>query len=134
MREIKFRGWDEGNKIMHFDFQFIRSGVEGNDWIIFISDKFTLEKHETNPFRNPSPYFSQQLKIMQYTGLKDSKGIEIYEGDIVKTQKTFGDKPTFETIEIKIDMLYGITIGTLYPERLSEVIGNIYENPELKKG
>jgi len=65
MREIKFRVWDEGNKVMHQNFQFIKSGDEGNDWIIFISDKFTLENHTTNPFMNPSPYFSQQLKIMQ---------------------------------------------------------------------
>lgn len=42
MREIKFRAFDEGNKIMHYDFQFIKSGDEGNDWIIFTSDKNKL--------------------------------------------------------------------------------------------
>lgn len=35
MREIKFRAWDEQNKIMHYNFNFIRSGVEGNDRIMF---------------------------------------------------------------------------------------------------
>ncbi len=30
MREIKFRAWDEKNKIMHYDFQFIKSGEEDN--------------------------------------------------------------------------------------------------------
>lgn len=33
MKEIKFRAWDEQNKVMHNDFQFIKSGDSGNDWI-----------------------------------------------------------------------------------------------------
>ena len=54
---FKFRAWDEMNKIMHYNFKFINSRDAGNDWIIFISDRFTLENHETNPFKNSSPYF-----------------------------------------------------------------------------
>ena len=36
---LKFRAWDKFNQIMHYDFQFIKSGEEGNDWICFVSDK-----------------------------------------------------------------------------------------------
>ena len=75
-REIKFRAWDEMNKIMHYNFQFIRSGTEDNDWIVFTSDKQKLDD-KIHPLENP--YFQQQFKIMQWTGIKD-----IYEGDKVQ--------------------------------------------------
>ena len=76
---IIFRAWDEQNRVMHYNFEFITSGTEGNDWIVFKSDKQKLEDGKV--FDNP--YFRQQLKIMQYTGLDDQEGNKIFVGDII---------------------------------------------------
>ena len=134
MREIKFRAWDEGNKILHKNVEFIRSGLENNDWIIFKSDK---QKLEDDLVLN-NPYFQKQIKIMQYTGLKDKNGVEIYEGDIIKYD--------FNKLNYRIEFLnaefiarrFYENIENLYPSEFDygkecEVIGNIYENQELLK-
>ena len=137
MRTIRFRAWDEQNKIMHNDFQFIKSGDEGNDWIVFTSDKQTLQD-STHPFENP--YFGQQLKIMEYTGLKDKNGVKIFEGDIVKSKTNFYNKPK-EVItvigwndNIENDS-FGepLTLGYSILGYDLEIIGNIHQNYELLK-
>ena len=147
MRTIRFRAWDEQNKIMHNDFQFIKSGDEGNDWIVFTSDKQTLQD-STHPFENP--YFGQQLKIMEYTGLKDKNGVKIFEGDIVKyygydysedgdfeyykvefTKECYGEKWGWDLVDIKGNA-HEYYYGGFNAENCV-VIGNIHSNPEILK-
>jgi uncharacterized phage protein (TIGR01671 family) len=141
MREFKFRAWDEQNKIMHYDFQFIKSGNEGNDWIIFTSDKqFLSDSH--HPFQNP--YFQQQFKIMEWTGTKDKNDKYIYEGDVISIDEHWsGDyripKRNY-IVELHSPEYSCKAIGVNEWEELDwnnkyiEVVGNIFENPELLEG
>ena len=162
MRNFKFRAWDEQKKVMHYDFEFIRSGTEGNDWIVFKSDKQKLDDKTAifHPLENP--YFQQQLKIMQFTGLKDKNGREIYEGDIVSGIKSEQNGRNPYEIKDILRFYYGgfelfskplqkftwvnnqelrdihwvdtghLSIPDIYWKIVDiEIIGNIYENPEL---
>ena len=113
-REIKFRAWDKENKGMRFE----RDGEIGR------LDLF---------FRR---LYGMGVDIMQYTGLHDKNGKEIYEGDVFEVGY-FGWKCVVEwddensrflgfTIEGERKIVY---IGRS-PQPVT-VIGNIYSNPEL---
>lgn len=69
--------------------------------------------------------------IMQYTGLKDKNGVEIYEGDIARvgdkgvTSVTFFDGAFYTVVSHSNYRCGG------WETKSIEIIGNIYENPEL---
>jgi uncharacterized phage protein (TIGR01671 family) len=80
-------------------------------------------------------------KVMQYTGLKDMNGKEIFEGDILATRPARDGFRHIDSIElgwsrddeygyIWANSKYVLRVQDLIDERY-EVIGNIYENPEL---
>lgn len=143
-REIKFRAWDKKNNLMRPQYgvlakiewsagyktnrigvyEYVQTDENGNgDW-----DGFELEEGE--------------FELMQFTGLKDKNGKDIYEGDIVRLLETVSeDDPAYpyycDTMEVVYSdgwVRFGLFDGGAilnFPQNI-EVIGNIYENPELQ--
>ena len=148
---FKFRAWDEGNKIMHYDFQFIKDWNNGG-WIVFQSDKQKLNWNTGKNFNftvniYPNPYFAEQLKIMQCTGLKDKNGKLIYESDIVRyakyeiddiepeweyTEIVWGGKYDYPAFDLKTHNFESNGLSEIFAcGWIIEVVGNKYENLKL---
>ena len=123
MREIKFRVWNtETNKMI---INVKEMGVFALQSIYSIDEFLVIPTNEKYP-------------LMQYTGLKDKNGVEIYEGDIL-SHHLQGNRFVEYGSPFKNYGGYMLVSkngmrGTLSdPDKLYEVIGNIYENPELLK-
>lgn len=79
---------------------------------------------------------SNNDKIMQYTGIKDKNGKDVYEGDIFKSSKL---KNNFNVVfceesgkwKLKNEKSFNLSLYSSFEIMKCEVIGNIYENPEI---
>ena len=127
MREIKFRAFiKELNEIREVEYiNFLKK-------MISFPNKFCKEYYLNADF--------DEIELMQYTGLKDMREKEIYEGDIVKLRanhgigvvKYYDEWGAFVIEYIKPRPL--AVLGMNYYKEDIEVLGNIYENPELLGG
>jgi uncharacterized phage protein (TIGR01671 family) len=125
MREIKFRAWDVARQEWLLGYEYPSLGGFSMFGEVMMMGEYAALL---------SGYFPENLDdiaLMQYTGLKDSKGVEIYEGDIV--EYLYRDGYIKKYIEVKWRNMRQYTGFNITNTRRAElkVIGNIYENPEL---
>lgn len=135
MREIEFRTWDKKYYMLEYDVS--------PDLLIGMDGK-VYQKEERNYAGTSFIEYevASHYEVMQYTGLKDKNEIPIYEGDIVSTdlsrpflivefrngafmyQCHDNGQDYYDHMEPAFSEVVGLT-------KYHEVIGNIYENPEL---
>lgn len=119
MREINYKCWDKERNEMCLVLE------------IGLREKWVKVSNGDSTFRYIA--FSK-CELLEYTGLKDKNGKEIYEGDIVKGLAWYQGKKLYS-----IDELSRVTYEapsfkfghTSWEKENIEVVGNIYENPEL---
>ena len=135
MREIKFRCWHRRrNKGCVNEGKMSMSILRLCDLINVITSGYEFKKVGVYGYDEHYELDDESI-IMQYTGLKDKNDKEIYEGDIVKCEmKGFNiENSVIEYIENGYWIKDKYEKCHLPNKEYREVIGNIYENPELLK-
>jgi hypothetical protein len=110
MREIKFRAWD-GKKMLYGVLPWNNSAVIA----MFSGNRNVITVKTTT----------------QYTGLKDMRSTDIYEGDICHFKNIYEGEYTNVIVYYKNGFYLDNGLHSNWDAEYCEVIGNIYENPEL---
>ena len=131
-REIEFRGKRVDNDEWVYGYYIRRYQIlEGQ-----VRDIIATEQ----PNSNGGMFVVDPVTVGQYTGLKDKNGVEIYEGDVIDTHvrsgrymKVYYNEDSASFLTAGLGDIAWVKTGGLGKDMCSyiEVIGNIYENPDL---
>ena len=144
MKKVKYRAWDGNNNVM-----WIVTDIEWNDRQLpdeigqnvthirgkcYINDVFT----PIGCNKRYSPKRFKKIILLEYTGLKDKNGKEIYEGDILEHPSSQKFTVVWNDAFVGFRANYDDILDSNVAMQLSNkgqavVIGNIYEKPELLK-
>jgi len=146
-REIKFRAWFVNDKVMLYDVQDAYKGHTGEPhrmeamYALSFGELLSLENNGMN-----------HHVVMQFTGLTDKNGNEIYEGDVCHVDLNFvgkihvcvfdnvscsfkwqliDDVQAADNRKLKGELRTINRFSEINKMDISEIIGNIYQNPEL---
>lgn len=111
MRPIEFRAWDKDTK------------------------QFNYFDNDNDDYPESFWALNSSKPLMQYTGLKDKNGVKIFEGDIIKFSSSYGSsyrrKDVVEWSDGRLSWSLRHRAHLLFSTYHHEVIGNIYQHPEL---
>ena len=140
MREIKFRAWDRYNERMVEPRNILKiymSRLNQEPYLIVYLKKWMNPNKE---IKEIDKCYTNEFELMQYTGLKDRNGVEIYEGDVLRNI----DNPHVDKLPFKVvwSDYYGawfwwssegeVVTDYFYQSiaKCCEIIGNIHEGGE----
>ena len=134
-REILFRGWNKKNKKWLYGYYCVNRG-----------EHFIAPDEFVNPLASYEDYVVEADSVGQYTGMKDAKGVKIFEGDIIGGDvcihviKYNEEKSRFDGIRplpperSHLSLLSQFDINQDWIDEYEKVIiGNVHENSELIK-
>ena len=129
-RKIKFRGrdeqgeWQEGHLLVQLGIHYILTPI----WEMYRNEYVETDRS--------TKHMVNACTVGQFTGMLDKNGNEIYEGDIVEYDwYIIGDKPAYRVKKQVVFDDMGARVGDDRIRNCTnvEVVGNIYDNPELLK-